>query len=93
MVLFIAPVTPELQCDPKLIHEINNTANSFASSGGGCFSSIESEVDPASGVGPCASSWAGANTTSATDFETESLVAMANYRISAGKVRNDKWED
>lgn len=39
MVLFIAPVTPELQCDPKLIHEIKSTAKSFAASGGAFFPS------------------------------------------------------
>lgn len=37
IVLFIAPVTPELQCEPKLIHDISATAHNFAASGGGLF--------------------------------------------------------
>jgi hypothetical protein len=54
IVLFIAPVTPELQCDPKLMHEIRNTAKSFASNGGGRFLSTElsppsCEVDETAG--------------------------------------------
>lgn len=36
-VLFIALVTLEYQCDPKLIHDINRIAVNFANSGGGCF--------------------------------------------------------
>lgn len=44
MVLFIAPVTPELHDEPKLIQEISKTAINLAISGGGCFPSPLSSV-------------------------------------------------
>jgi hypothetical protein len=49
IVVFIAPVTPELQCEPKLIHDISATAHNFAASGGGFFPS-ESSLGSSDGV-------------------------------------------
>lgn len=72
IVLFIAPVTPELQCEPKLIHDIRATAHNFAASGGGFFPS-ESSLDASDGV------WMSLRTdsdTKSTDFEIEDLTAM-----------------
>jgi hypothetical protein len=48
IVLFIAPVTPELQCEPKLMHEMRKTAKSLASKGGGLFPSIVEASGPES---------------------------------------------
>jgi hypothetical protein len=39
MVLFMAPVTPELHDEPKLMHEMRKTAINLAISGGGSFPS------------------------------------------------------
>lgn len=44
IVLFIAPVTPELQWEPKLIQDISATAHSFAARGGGVFP-LESSLE------------------------------------------------
>jgi len=67
----MAPVTPELQWEPKLIHEIRRTAHSFAQSGGGFFPSLES-VSDSSGV------WMSrtGSETASTDFETEVSTAI-----------------
>lgn len=50
IVLFMAPVTPELQCDPKLMHEIKKTAKSFAASGGGFLVSFGSSFATSSEI-------------------------------------------
>lgn len=76
MVLFIAPVTPELQCDPKLIHAIRATANNFAANGGGVFPSLELGK-AASKLVSCLSS-VGSETSSRADLEAISLAAMAS---------------
>ena len=50
IVLFLAPVTPELQCEPKLMQEISSTANNFAASGGDSLSSSDCVVDALSQI-------------------------------------------
>jgi hypothetical protein len=79
IVLFIAPVTPELQCEPKLMHDIKITAHSFASSGGGLLPSSESlslSLSDDSSEGVDMSLAAGSDTTSTTVFETDSPTGM-----------------
>lgn len=74
-VLFMAPVTPELQCDAKLIHEMRNTASNLASSGGGFLLSTESSS--------CLSSLgiAGSSVTSRSVFGTGSSDGMVGIEL------------
>lgn len=88
IVLFIAPVTPELQWEPKLIHEISATAINLAANGGGFLALpvFDSGRDTTS-----ENVAAGSVSTSATTLEAQSFVAMGQIRILARVLWDSMW--
>lgn len=76
IVLFIALVTPELQCEPKLIHAIRATANRRAFKGGGLFPFLESDAVTTFASMAWVSSDRGSDTSCKADLVNSSLLAM-----------------
>lgn len=84
-------MTPELQCDPKLIHEIRKTANNLANNGGCRFASWLLLVAPRTcvDVGSNVDTTTGSRTLG-TDFEISIARISSSILIFKERQRDEE---